>query len=1559
VRCGILGPLEVVGEHGPVDIGGRKRRALLTYLLLHRQHPVALDQIVDDLWDSAGPSGAGATVQTYISQLRRILDPAKIEKQPAGYVLHLVDDALDAARFEQLSHDVRVSDDAESQLDLADAALALWRAAPLVEFAGAAWADVPGARLTSLRANLVEQRVSALLALGRHAETVAPLETMVAETPLDERFWAQLVVALYRCDRQSDALRALSRVRQILAEELGVQPGARLRELERSVLDQDPALAPPRIPARPAALSPAAPTATVAQADAALASFRPDGVLTFVLTDLVDSTAAWDTQPAAMADAVERHEQLVADAIKGAGGVFLKSRGEGDSTMSVFERASDAVVAARAIVESVAAEPWPVDPPLTVRVAVHTGEALLRNGDYFGGALNRAARLRSLAEGNEVICSRVTAELVAEALPAGTRLVDRGSTELRGLRRPEVLFALVDSEHESRENGGRPAATGPRFAVLGPVVCRDGAIASLPERRLLTRLLVDRNRVVREQDLFEALWDDAPPARARNSLQSKISRLRAIVGGDVIQYVDDGYRVRADADADDCDADQFEMRWEQALAEVDDEAALRLLDQALAAWRGPAFGEFSDAPFARAAAARLETARRSAEDRRLELVARLRPGDEVLWESEKLLSLDPFRESAWVMRLRMLASCGRRVEALRAFHEYRERLADETGLTPSPTLLTIERELLDGVAPTPPANAAVCTPRPTAAPMWSAGGTVVRRGIAWTGPLLPSRELAGRVREMELLDDRLAAARRGDGRVVIISGEAGIGKTRLLDEVVAVAAARGMTVIRGSALGARVAPLGALRGAAATFGIALDDPHPAPDEAIDHDASARRWSSRALALADAIVAQAAAAPTLLAVDDVHAIDDVSMATLELIQGTVADAPSRSLHLVVVATYRSIGTPEAVLARVERFVRTPNGSELRLAGLDEPALVQLVAGAAGLKPTPALVDRLGEAAGNPLVALALLQSLADARALALRDGVLDVVDDVAARVPSDLREVVSALLGGVDASTRGAIARLALLGDGIDLVALRDATGWSDEVTGEILERGESAGVLRVDIDRVVFVHDLVRWTLVQSLPGASRRRMHREMAEALAHTTEPDDAPRVALLADQLRLSGDRRREARVGYWSELAAAQCLARAMWRDAIRHFDAAVDATDTDEARRLELRVGAGIAAFHHHDPARARDRLLPVIESPDARPEVVGEAALVLHRAAFTLTDDAELVARTQDALLAFVDATAGDAALAGMRALALAQLAEAVSGTGESVEGKRLVDAARESDQSLNDDVLSRVEFSTGLVYLTGLDTASARTHFLNSIEHAQRAGDPWLESWGLGRMAFAIALSGDMPAAEEAVSRAVELQHSLRLWSELSLTESIAATLACLRGDYEASISAARDALRYHGRSGYRFAPGLAYPVLAAAYSRQGDWDGAREALQRWRATLPGGQTLFEIAALVTCGDSDRATNLLRRRPLRVVPFSALNVYRLPSVAAAGRVAVELVLTDQLAELLPVVDALTERGVYATLGWPTFLPMLSAEIAAALGDPEADRRRQFAVNAARHLGLS
>src|SRR5262249_61269750 len=99
----------------PVEISGRKRRALLTYLLCRRERPVALDQIVDDLWDSAGPSGAGATVQTYVSQLRRIFDPAKIERQPAGYVLHLADDALDAARFEQLSHDVRVSDDPESR----------------------------------------------------------------------------------------------------------------------------------------------------------------------------------------------------------------------------------------------------------------------------------------------------------------------------------------------------------------------------------------------------------------------------------------------------------------------------------------------------------------------------------------------------------------------------------------------------------------------------------------------------------------------------------------------------------------------------------------------------------------------------------------------------------------------------------------------------------------------------------------------------------------------------------------------------------------------------------------------------------------------------------------------------------------------------------------------------------------------------------------------------------------------------------------------------------------------------------------------------------------------------------------------------------------------------------------------------------------------------------------------------------------------------------------------------------------------------------------------------
>lgn len=168
----------------------------------------------------------------------------------------------------------------------------------------------------------------------------------------------------------------------------------------------------------------------------------PTGVVTFLLTDIESSTALWDAEPEEMAQALARHDHLVAHLVERGGGRLIKSQGEGDATLSVFPRASDAVIAALRVQGALGSEPWPTSETLRVRIAVHSGEAFERDGDYYGPTLNRAARVRALATGGQILVSHATAELVRDRLVEGAELVDFGQHELRGLTRDEHVFEL-------------------------------------------------------------------------------------------------------------------------------------------------------------------------------------------------------------------------------------------------------------------------------------------------------------------------------------------------------------------------------------------------------------------------------------------------------------------------------------------------------------------------------------------------------------------------------------------------------------------------------------------------------------------------------------------------------------------------------------------------------------------------------------------------------------------------------------------------------------------------------------------------------------------------------------------------------------------------------------------------------------------------------------------------------------------------------------------------------------------------------------------------------------
>ncbi|HUM00301.1 MAG TPA: adenylate/guanylate cyclase domain-containing protein, partial [Mycobacterium sp.] len=172
----------------------------------------------------------------------------------------------------------------------------------------------------------------------------------------------------------------------------------------------------------------------------------PGGTVTFLLTDVEGSTRLWEAHPRAMERALACHERIVSEAVAAHQGNLLKQKGEGDSTFAVFARASDAAAAALACQRALQSEGWPDGIELRVRMAIHTGEAELRDGDYFGPAVNRTARLRATAHGGQVVMSQATADLVRDRLPDGAALNDLGAHRLPDLGRPEMVFGLTYSD---------------------------------------------------------------------------------------------------------------------------------------------------------------------------------------------------------------------------------------------------------------------------------------------------------------------------------------------------------------------------------------------------------------------------------------------------------------------------------------------------------------------------------------------------------------------------------------------------------------------------------------------------------------------------------------------------------------------------------------------------------------------------------------------------------------------------------------------------------------------------------------------------------------------------------------------------------------------------------------------------------------------------------------------------------------------------------------------------------------------------------------------------------
>jgi DNA-binding SARP family transcriptional activator len=245
VEYRMLGPLEALVDGRPVRLGGPRQRAVLALLLARAGETMPADRLVDELWGEEPPETAGNTLQGFVSDLRKVLGPDSIVTRGRGYAARLEPDALDLDRFERLAAEGNDALAAGRPVEAAGAfgmALGIWRGPALADLAGEKAVHSVCVRLDELRLAVLEKRIDADLACGRHADVVGELQELVAKHPLRERLRGQLMLALYRCGRQVEALEAYREARRVLVEELGIEPGRPLQELERAILRQDASL---------------------------------------------------------------------------------------------------------------------------------------------------------------------------------------------------------------------------------------------------------------------------------------------------------------------------------------------------------------------------------------------------------------------------------------------------------------------------------------------------------------------------------------------------------------------------------------------------------------------------------------------------------------------------------------------------------------------------------------------------------------------------------------------------------------------------------------------------------------------------------------------------------------------------------------------------------------------------------------------------------------------------------------------------------------------------------------------------------------------------------------------------------------------------------------------------------------------------------------------------------------------------------------------------------------------------------------------------------------------
>jgi DNA-binding SARP family transcriptional activator/type II secretory pathway predicted ATPase ExeA len=598
-------------------------------------------------------------------------------------------------------------------------------------------------------------------------------------------------------------------------------------------------------------------------------------------------------------------------------------------------------------------------------------------------------------------------------------------------------------------------------------VLREGhelALGGLRQRAVLAALLLDANHTVDVDRLIELVWDDAPPPKPIASLRAYIANLRRVLGDEQNErLITDagGYRLRvADVPADALDIREFESlvgEGRRSLNSGDAAAADKTLAQALALWRGAPLCDFRDLEFACDESRRLESLRADAAEASFEAGLQLGRSAELITGLESEVAMNPLRERLWSQLMLALYRAGRRGEALQAYDRLHTVLESELGVRPGLALDRLAGEIrcesvdLDWT----PSHTTIAA---TQARPWSRGGVF------------------GRAAQFERLYDALRAAAEGRGGVVVLTGESGVGKTALAAEVADIAAAFGMAMVWAGHAG------GVHKTAMSGWQQVLR-------------ALANEMPAAGLELAEATAAAVAELagqrPTVVVLDDLHRAD---RATHEVL-GLLAAAIHRR-SMLIIATWQDGGGDIPVRARAfDRLLGRCDITTIKLRGLDDTAIAQLVENVGGVVPTAEMVAAIRtRTGGNPFYVRELTRLLLDSGRLDASTTDIDGDD-----VPDAVAGVVRRRMGDLTRSARSALLAAAILGVEFGAVPLATVLGAPVAETTAWLELALRIGLLVEVADRpghYRFPHGLVRDAVAAQLTGLARSQVHAEIARA-------------------------------------------------------------------------------------------------------------------------------------------------------------------------------------------------------------------------------------------------------------------------------------------------------------------------------------------------------------------------------------------------------------------------------------------------------------------------------